>query len=111
MTDPARHRQTETVDEPSPDSHPDFHVSEEARRHNDPTKQVYGAYDDPEEAILDTRPPRGDDETIFELEGDVVSSDAVPTQPSHDGIGPFTTPVIIVVVALAVLIILLVVFT
>lgn len=93
------------------DAHADFHVSEEARRHNDPTKQVYGAYDDADEAIREARPPRGDDETIFELEGDVVSSDAVPTQPSHDGIGPFATPVIIVVVALALFIILLVVLT
>jgi hypothetical protein len=104
MNDPTRRRQIETADD-------DFHVSEEARRHNDPTKQVDGAYDDPGEAIRDVRSPRGDNESIFELEGDVVTSDDVPTQPSHDGIGPFTTPVIIVVAALVILIILLVLFT
>jgi hypothetical protein len=72
---------------------------------------VFGAYDDAGEAIRDARSHRGDDKTIFELEGDVVSSDAVPTQPEHDGIGPFSTPIIVVVVALVIFILLLVTFT
>ena len=49
---------------------------------------------------------------LFEIEsdGDVQSSDAVQRQPHTDGIGPFSTPVILIVVALVIFVALIVTF-
>jgi hypothetical protein len=46
--------------------------------------------------------------SLFEIQGDVETSDAVQKQPNHDGIGPFSTPVILIVVALVIFVALIV---
>ncbi len=87
-------------------------VTEEKRRAIDPTQQVYGAYDNAEEAIRTSDPTRTGGASLFEIQGDgdVESSDTVQKQPHNDGIGPFSTPVILIVAALVIFVALIVTF-
>lgn len=105
MTDPARRRH-------SGDSDTDrtMSVSEEERRMADPGKEVYAAYDDPDEAIRESDPSRSDGPSLFEVGTGEPMPDSVPGQPYRDGIGPFSSPVIVIVALLVILIVLLVVF-
>lgn len=107
MTDPARHRHGHH--DSNTDQSGEDHVSEADRRTNDTTKQVYGAYDDPEGTIRNSDPGRTDGASMFELDGGVETSSAVQDQPTSDGVGPFSTPLILVVVALVIFVALLVI--
>lgn len=108
MTDPAGRRRVH--DGAEDDTDRDMHVSEAERRQNDPTKQVYGAYDDPEEAIRTADPERTDGESLFEIMGDDETSASVPDQPHHDGVGPFSAPIVVIVITLVIFVVLLVAF-
>jgi hypothetical protein len=108
MTNPAERRhEHDQSPRKTDDGRP---VTEEERRAIDPTQQVHGAHDNADEAIRTSDPTRTGGASLFEIQGDVESSDAVPKQPHNDGIGPFSTPVILIVVALVIFVALIVTF-
>ena len=104
MTDPAHNRRPDDGDS----EERDFAISEAERRENDPTKQIYGAYDDPAAAVENAEPARGDGVTVFELDGGDPMSDAIETQPSPPGVGPFPIHLVVLVLALVIFVALLV---
>ena len=107
MTDPARHQHPGESDD---DTQRKMSVSEDERRMTDPTKEVYGAFDEPDEAIHNSDPARTDGPSLFEVQGGEPMPDTVPGQPYRDGIGPFSSPIILIVALLVIFVVLLVVF-
>ena len=106
MTDPAERRHEH--DQSPRKSDGGRPVTEEERRTTDPTKQVYGAYDNAVAAIDTSDPTQTGGASLFEIDGGVETSDAVQKQPNSDGIGPFSTPVILIVVTLVIFVALIV---